>query len=98
MVVVDGDGVALEHVDQVVRAAVEGVLLADLHREHARDPVVVLLEDLVAARRHVEGRDVALDVAARLADELLAGSKVKRRAVVVFGLCRWDEHVREREG
>mmetsp|Transcript_23745 Transcript_23745/g.68125 ORF Transcript_23745/g.68125 Transcript_23745/m.68125 type:complete len:210 (+) Transcript_23745:395-1024(+) len=45
----------------------EEILLADGHGEDAGDPVVVLGQDLVAAGRHLEGRDVARDLAARLA-------------------------------
>jgi len=63
----DRDLITPEDEYQVVSVMVIGILLANLHCKHTRDPRVVLLEDLVAARGNFERADVALNVAARLA-------------------------------
>ncbi len=51
---VDGHLVTLEEVDEVVAVVVHRVLLARLHRQHARDPLGVLRQLRVARRRDVE--------------------------------------------
>uniref|UniRef100_A0A7S2CJ61 Secreted protein n=1 Tax=Haptolina brevifila TaxID=156173 RepID=A0A7S2CJ61_9EUKA len=47
---VDGDAIALQDVDQVILVVVQLVLLTDRHCQHARDPTLVLCQDLVTAR------------------------------------------------
>ena len=86
----------------------EEILLADGHGEDAGDPVVVLGQDLVAAGRHLEGRDVARDLAARLAvwvrldeDRLLDGSekalgRFRQGTRGEVGLYRWPCRLRRR--
>ena len=66
-VLVDGDLVAFNDVDQVVLVVVENVRLARCNDELAGDPVVVFGKDLVACWADRERRDGAFNVAARLA-------------------------------
>lgn len=67
----------------------DGIRVARLHLKHASVVIVILCEDLVALRRHLEGRDVVGHIAAWLAGgQLLDEQDVRLLGANVLDLVR----------
>jgi len=77
----------------MVPVVVQGILGADLHRHDARDPRIIFCQDLVALWGHVEGADVALRVATRLA--IRVWFHKDRTPVLLAGIFNLVGHGRE---